>query len=62
MALAYLKICTDTEHPLHRKIIVEKRNMLKRGKIWMGRADIVVRQACEVNNISTGAEWVPVHP
>lgn len=62
---AFLMICADacyTEHLLHREIILEKRDSMKRGKSLMGRVEDVVAQLCKQNNIIPGAEWIQVLP
>lgn len=53
-----LKIFTDTEYALRREIIIEKGNRLKTGISWMGRAEDIVRQMCELIKIIPGADWV----
>jgi ribonuclease HI len=59
-ARAYLRVCSDTQHPLHQELGTRKGNRLKRGKSWMGRAQDVIRPFCAPNSIDLGEEWIPV--
>ena len=59
-ARAYLRVSADTQHPLHSEIEKEKGNRLKRGKSWMGQAEVIVQQVCQLDVIEPGEEWVRV--
>ena len=59
-ATSYLKISTDSKHPLRPALATKKGDRLKRGKSWMGRAEDALGEVCSLGDIELGEEWMPV--
>ena len=58
---AYLKVCADTNNPLHSKIGRETNTRLKRGIDWMTQAVLTIEECgLTVEAIRRGEAWMRV--
>ena len=54
---AFLRVTTDTSHPLHKKVGRQTVSRLKRGSEWMTEATKTIEECLSVESIRLGSSW-----
>lgn len=58
MYMAYVKICNNKTHPLHKYLHIRKGARLKREKSWMADAGDLLRTVIDTQHVSPDSEWI----